>query len=407
AAICAAAGRPVHLLDVTTEAAEAGRGRVDEANRDLVTAGTFDADLDSLAGVDWIVEAIVEDLAIKRSLFERVEAVRRDGSIVTSNTSGIPLRDLAEGMGERFGGDVAITHFFNPPQLMKLFELVSGADTEPEVIESLAAFAAGPLDKGVVYAKDTPNFIGNRVGCYLMLAGLHLAKPYLADGMSQETIDAVLGRPVGLPPTGMYGLLDLIGLDVMDLVGTNLAENLGEDDPGFAYARFPEAEQRMLDRGQLGRKTGGGFGRMTRHEDGSKDFETFDLTTEDWRPAVEPDLDGVPGDLGEVLFTETPQGQLAWEIFGGGLRYAADLVPEISDDVVNIDRAMRWGFNWAQGPFELLDTIGPARFVERIEGEGQPLPRMLQVLVDAGADTFYRDDRFLSLDGTWEPIPET
>ncbi len=406
AAICAAAGRPVRLLDVTTEAAEAGRGRVDEADRHLVTAGTFDADLDALAEVDWIVEAIVEDLAIKRRLFERVEAVRRDGSIVTSNTSGIPLRDLSEGMGERFGADVAITHFFNPPQLMKLFELVPGADTAPEVIETLAAFATGPLGKGVVYAKDTPNFIGNRVGCYLMLAGLHLAKPYLADGMTQETIDAVLGRPVGLPPTGMYGLLDLIGLDVMDLVGTNLAENLGDDDPGLAYARFPGAEQRMLDRGQLGRKTGGGFGRMIRHEDGSKDFETFDLTTEQWRPAVEPDLDGVPGDLGEVLFTETPHGQLAWEVFGGGLRYAADLVPEISDDVVNIDRAMRWGFNWAQGPFELLDTIGTTRFVERIEREGRPLPRMLQVLVDAGADTFYRDDRFLSVDGAWEPIPE-
>lgn len=412
AAVNAAAGCPVRLLDVTLEAVRAGLERIEPEFHDRITLGTFDDDLGTLAGVDWIVEVVVEDLEIKRSLLRRVEAVRRDGSIVTSNTSGIPLRDIAEGMGDRFAADVAITHFFNPPQLMKLFELVPGAGTDPEVIATLAGHAADRLGKGVVHAKDTPNFIGNRVGCYFMLAGLHLAEPYLADGMTQETVDAVLGHPVGLPPTGMYGLLDLIGLDVMALVARNLGDNLAEGDPGRTYAVLPEVEQRMLDRGQLGRKAGGGFGRVIKHPDGSRDFETFDLTTETWRPAVEPDLDGVPGDLGEVLFTETPQGRLAWDVFGGGLRYAADLVPEISDDVVNIDRAMRWGFNWAQGPFELLDTIGPARFVERIGADGAPLPRMLQVLVDAGADAFYRPApggegrEQLGPDGGWHPVPD-
>jgi 3-hydroxyacyl-CoA dehydrogenase len=409
AAVNAAAGCRVLLLDLTEEAARAGLDRVEPGLHDRITVGTFDHDLDRLADVDWIVEVVVENLEIKRSLFRRVDEVRRAGSIVTSNTSGIPLRDMVDGMGERFAADMAITHFFNPPQLMKLFELIAGSDTDPEVIEALAAHAADRLDKGVVYAKDTPNFIGNRVGCYVMLAGLHLAKPFLAEGMTQETVDAVLGRPIGLPPTGMYGLMDLIGLDVMALVADNLAENLAEDDPALAYARFPEVEQGMLDRGQLGRKTGGGFGRVVKHPDGSRDVETFDLTTGEWRPAVEPDLGGVPGDLGEVLFADTPQGHLAWEVFGGGLRYAADLVPEISDDVVNVDRAMRWGFNWAQGPFELLDTIGPARVVERIRAEGGPLPRMLQVLVDAGADGFYRDvdgrQEYLGVDGRWSPVP--
>lgn len=402
-AVSAAAGCRVLMLDVAAEAAEAGAAKVDEEHRSLVETGTFDTDLERLGEFDWIVEAIVEDLDIKRTLFQKVEAARADGSIVTSNTSGIPLADIAEGMGERFAADVAITHFFNPPQIMKLFELVPGADTDPEVLATLTAFAEERLGKGVVNAKDTPNFIGNRVGCYFLLSGLHKAKPYLADGMSQETVDAVLSHPVGLPPTGLYGLIDLIGLDVMDLVGKNLAANLPAGDLGLACAAFPDVEQAMLERGQLGRKSGGGFAKVNRLEDGTKEKETFDLTSETWRPATEPDLEGVPGDLGEVMFTETPQGALAWDVFGGGLRYAADLVPEISDDIVNIDRAMRWGFNWAMGPFELLDTIGTQRVIDKIRADGDELPKMLQVLADAGASSFYRNGgaEFLGVDGAW------
>ncbi len=412
AAISAAAGCKVLMLDLTIEAARQGAELIDAEHRDRVDVATFDDGMERLSSFDWIVEVIVEDLDIKRQLFERVEAARADGSIVTSNTSGIPLRDLAQGMGDRFAADVAITHFFNPPQLMKLFELVPGDDTSPEVIEKLADFAGTKLGKGVVYAKDTPNFIGNRVGCYFMLSALHKAKPFLDEGMTQETIDAVLSHPVGLPPTGVYGLIDLIGLDVMDLVGKNLAANLPAGDPGLACASFPEVEQRMLARGQLGRKSGGGFAKVNKLADGSREKETFDLTTEQWRPAVEPDLEGVPGDLGEVLFTETDQGRLAWDVFGGGLRYAADLVPEISDDIVNIDRAMRWGFNWALGPFELLDAIGPDRVIDKIRAEGGELPTMLQVLVNAGASSFYgavdgvEGARYLGLDGGWHEVPE-
>jgi 3-hydroxyacyl-CoA dehydrogenase len=197
--------------------------------------------------------------------------------------------------------------------------------------------------------------------------------------------------------------LDLIGLDVMDLVGKNLAANLAAGDPGLECAAFPATEQKMLERGQLGRKTGGGFSRVNKLEDGTREKEIFDLTTEEWRPAGEPDLSGVPGDLGEVMFTETEQGRLAWEIFGGGLRYAADLVPEISDDIVNIDRAMRWGFNWAMGPFELLDTIGTGRVIDKLKAEGRELPAMLAVLEASGSDTFYRNDgaEFLGIDGAW------
>jgi 3-hydroxyacyl-CoA dehydrogenase len=412
AAASAAAGCRVLMLDMTAEAVERGLQAVDEDDRHLVATGTFAADLALIADYDWICEAIVEDVGIKQQLFAKVEPLRKDGSVISSNTSGIPLRDIAAGMPARFQADVAITHFFNPVRVMKLFELVPGEHTSPEVIEAFAGFGASQLGKGVVHAKDTVNFIGNRIGCYFMLSGLHLAKPFLADGMSQETINAVLGKPIGLPPTGLYGLIDLIGLDVMDLVGKNLAVNLPDGDAGHRFTSFPEAEQRMLERGQLGRKSRqlGGFGRMQKLDDGSRKTETFDLVTEQWRDAAEPDLDGVPSELGAVLFEDTPQGRLAWQIFGGTLRYAAGLVPEIADDIVNIDNAIRWGFNWALGPFETLDAIGNDKVIAKLRSEGAELPAMLQVLADSGSPTFYRDGsdgtrEYLGRDGTWHTIP--
>ncbi len=263
----------------------------------------------------------------------------------------------------------------------------------------------------MVHAKDTVNFIGNRIGCFFMLSGLHKAKSYLAEGMTQETVDAVLGKPIGLPPTGLYGLIDLIGLDVMYLVGKNLGVNLPDDDAGRAFTGFPEVEQAMYDRGQLGRKTGGGFSKMTKLEDGSRHKETFDLSAADWRDSVEPDLEGVPADLGEVVFADTTQGRLAWDVFGGTLRYAANLVPEIADDIVNIDNAIRWGFNWVNGPFEMLDAIGNDRVIAKIEAEGSEMPRMLRVLSEVGASSFYRGQgataEYLGVDGTFHPMPVT
>lgn len=409
AALVAANGCSVLLLDLTIDAAEKGLSQTAPEDLGRITIGTFDDDLEKLAAVDWIVEAIVEDLDVKRSLFSRVEAVRRNGSIVTSNTSGIPLRDIAADMPERFQQDIAITHFFNPVKVMKLLELVPGENTAAAVIEQMSAFAQDTLGKGVVKAKDTVNFIGNRIGCYHMLAGLHLAKPFLAAGMTQETIDAVLGRPVGIPPTGLYGLIDLIGLDVMDLVGKNLAENLPAEDPGLAYTSFPATEQAMLERGQLGRKSRelGGFGRVSKTEDGTKLFETFDLNDEEWRAAVSPELSGVPPELGEVLFADTAQGQLAWEIYGGTLRYSADLVPEIADDIVSIDNAMKWGFGWIKGPFEMLDVVGAKRFLARLETEELPIPAMLGVLEKSGGSSFYRNEgsEYLGTDGKYHAVP--
>jgi len=406
ATVSAAAGCKVLMLDLTAEAAGKGASAVPDEYATQITTGTFEADLSKIADSDWICEVIVEDLAIKRDLFAKVEQARSDGSIVTSNTSGILLREITEGFDDRLKRDVAITHFFNPVTVMKLLELVPGEMTSPDVIESLTTFAQDRLQKGVVHAKDTVNFIGNRIGCYFLLSGLHKAKPFLADGMTQETVDAVLGQPVGVPPTGLYGLIDLIGLDVMDLVAKNMAANLPDQDWGQACATVPPAEQRMLERGQLGRKAKGGFARVNKLDDGTKEKEIFDLVSESWRPATEPELSGVPAGLGEVMFTETDQGRLAWDIFGGTLRYAAGLVPEIADDIVNVDRAMQWGFNWTQGPFALMDSIGTERIVEKITAEDGELLGMFAALVDSGSSSFYRNDgsECLGPDGEWHTI---
>jgi 3-hydroxyacyl-CoA dehydrogenase len=416
AALCAQAGCRIALLDVTRSAAEQAIARMvegrppmldDPAGAELITPGSFGDDLPAAVGsADWICEAIVEDLATKRALFGRLEPLRRDGSVVSSNTSGILLRTIAEGLPSRLRGDIAVTHFFNPVRVMKLVELVPGADTRAEVMQTLERFLAERLGKGVVHAKDTVNFIGNRIGCFWMLSGLHKAHAGLADGLSMEQIDALLAAPVGIPPTGLYGLLDLVGLDVLELVARNLAANLPDADAGLAFARLPPIEQAMVERGQLGRKTGGGFYRLIRH-DGARSKEVFDLRMQSWRAVRDVTLAPEHAKAASLLFDDSPQGRLAWDVMGGTLCYAAGLIPEIADDVVNVDRAMRWGFNWAKGPFELLDALGPARVIARLEEADQPLPKMLEVLRKAGAEHFYGEGgrNFVGTDGAFHPVP--
>ena len=418
AGLCAQKGHRVLLLDVDLAAAEKAMDRIlngrppalDDADRaGLIALGSLDADLAGIAEYDWICEAVVEDVHVKQALFEAVEPLRRDGSVVSTNTSGIPLRSITQGLPERLRRDIAVTHFFNPVKVMKLMELVPGADTTPDVIDAFAAFCGETLGKGVVHAKDTVNFIGNRIGCFWLLSGLHKAKPALAAGVSMEEIDALMGAPVGLPSTGLYGLFDLIELDVMDLVGRNLAVNLPADDAGHASTAFPAAEQAMLERGQLGRKTGGGFYKVIKHDDGSRSKEVFDVSTGAWRAANPVELAEAHCEAGTLMFGDDAQGRLAWDLMGGALLYAAGLVPEIADDLVSIDRAMRWGFAWTMGPFQLLDAIGPARVIERLESEGAAVPAMLEVLRRAGQQTFYRADgaEYLGLDGAWHAAPGT
>ena len=415
AAASAAAGRRVLILDVDSAAAEKAKARAlataqtpeeAESLSTLISVGTIESDLAQIADYDWICEAIIEDLETKRRLFTRLEPLRGEGSVVSTNTSGIPLRDITEGLPARLRRDIVVTHFFNPVRIMRLLEIIPGADTDPKVVERIANFGRSTLGKGVVNAKDTVNFIGNRIGCFWMLSGLHKAASYLNTGLSIERIDALMGGPVGLPSTGLYGLIDLIGLDVMDFVGKNLAANLPKSDVGLPYTSFPADVQGLLEKGQLGRKTGCGFYRVLKQADGSKLKQVYDIKASQWRDAQPTTLTPPHDRLETLLFAADAEGRFTWDLLGGAILYAADLLPEIADDIVNVDRAMRWGFAWQKGPFELLDAAGPSKVITKLEAEGKPLPKLLAVLKAAGGVNFYRNDghEYLTLDGTYKPV---
>jgi len=248
------------------------------------------------------------------------------------------------------------------------------------------------------------NFIGNRIGCYWMLAGLHKASNA---GISPETADALMSKPAGLPPTGLYGLIDLIGLDVMDFVAKNLQQNLPANDPGRDYLQLPDTERNMLANGQLGRKTGGGFYKMVKSDDGSRSMETFDLGSRQWRAQTEVTLTEPHSDITTLMFCDDSEGKFAWDLMSSTLTYASALVPEISDDIVNIDRAMKWGFNWSMGPFELIDHIGADKFVAKLNDQKTPLSGMLKTMADGGHQSFYRKDgqQYLAVNGSYETVP--
>ena len=414
AALCASAGCDVILLDVNEELVHrskqnmlAGRMPMLDSSdaSDRIDVGTFGENLDRAGQADWVCEAIIEDLNTKQELFGQIDEVRKPGSIVSTNTSGILLRSITEGMSDQLQQDVAVTHFFNPVKVMRLLEIVAGQNTSPEVIESLASFARNRLGKGVVYAKDTVNFIGNRIGCFWMLAGLHRGQEARARGLSVERIDALMSTAFGCPSTGLYGLIDLIGLDVLNFVAVNLEENLPSDDSGRAYVRFPSQEQSMLGNGQLGRKSGGGYYRMLKSEDGSRKKEMYDPQSNEWH-AVQGEA--IEQDAKSLLFDSSAESEFVWNMVADTLCYAADLVPEISNDIVNIDRAMRWGFNWQAGPFQMLDEFGPADVIDRLQSDGRDIPHMLATLRSCGSDGFYSEDglNYLGSDGNLHAVPD-
>jgi 3-hydroxyacyl-CoA dehydrogenase len=366
----------------------------------LITPGNTEDDLGKLADCDWIIEAVVEKLDIKQALYRRIERSRKPGSVVSSNTSTIPLAALTEGLGEAFARDFLITHFFNPPRYMRLLEIVAGSETRREALEAVEHFADYSLGKSVVHCKDRPGFIGNRLGVYWLQTAVVEAFDL---GLEVEEADAVMGRPMGFPKTGVFGLLDLIGLDLMPHIHASMTAALPKNDPYQQAVRDLPLIDRMLAEGYTGRKGKGGFYRLNRNGE-TKVKESLSLKIGEYRPQQKAELD-LPRDVKVLLASDSKAGRYAWSVMARTLSYAAMLVPEVADEIASVDEAMRLGFAWKLGPFELIDRLGSDWFVARLEKDGLPVPELLRT---AAGRPFYRLEsgrrQMLGPDGAYHDV---
>lgn len=341
--------------------------------------------LDALKECDWIIEAIVENKEIKQDLYKKIDTVRKAGSIISSNTSTIPLKNLMEGMSDTFQQDFLITHFFNPPRYMRLLEVVAGEKTRAEAVSEIKDYADRAMGKGVVDCKDTPGFIANRIGTFWIH---HAATHAVASDITIEEADALIARPMGIPKTGVFALMDLVGLDLIPHVMKSMRDQLPQTDSFNALPDVPEMVTKMIADGYTGRKGKGGFYRLQK-TDGKKVKEGIDLKTGEYRTSIKPKLAAVEAGkegLKKMLSLTDKHGTYAWEVMRDTLLYAASLVPEACDDITGIDEAMRLGYNWKFGPFELLDKIGPAWFAERAKADGKEVPALIEAV---GDKTFY------------------
>ncbi len=415
------AGVPVVLLDIVPEGAENRDALAEDAvrkllkadpaafmhkrNAKLITTGNIEDHLDRVADCDWIIEAVIEKVDAKHAIYGKIDAVRKPGSIVSSNTSTIPLAVLCEGMPGGFARDFLITHFFNPPRYMRLLELVAGEKTRADAVQAVRRFADVALGKGVVECKDTPGFIANRIGIYWLQCGVLEA---MEAGLTVEEADLVCGRPMGIPKTGVFGLIDLVGLDLMPHVLGSLAGALPETDAFHAVRREPELIRKMIADGYTGRKGKGGFYRLDTSS-GKRVKEAIDLETGAYHPAQKPRLDSVEaarkGGLRALMEHPDKGGRYAWRVMARTLGYAAHLAPEIAGDIVAVDEAMRLGFNWKSGPFQLIDQLGAAWFAEKLKTDGLAVPDLLETV---GAGTFYRTHegrpQHLTFDGGYADV---
>ena len=369
-----------------------------------IVCGNIEDDLDQIRECDWVVEVIVENLETKQALYRRLEAIRRPGTAISSNTSTIPLSRLTEGMPQSFARDFMITHFFNPPRYMRLLEMVTGPATDKALAAKLAQFCDVWLGKTIIRCKDSPGFIANRLGVFWLTSAVTEA---IEAGLTIEEADAIMGAPFGIPKTGVFGLMDLVGLDLMPHINRSLAEALPQSDAFHAKNRPVPIIGRLIETGYTGRKGKGGFYRLAK-QDGKRIKETLDFSSGAYRaeqPAVVPELAAAGRDLAKLMDTEGKVGAYAWAVMGHSLAYAASLLPEAADDIAAIDEAMRLGYNWRYGPFELIDMIGSGWLRGRLRAEGMPVPAMLET---AEGRTFYRVEggkrQQLGQDGAYRDI---
>jgi len=394
AAQVANAGVPVVLLDIVPGGAAKAIEtmlRADPAPfmrksaARLVTPGDLATGLPLLADCDWIIEAIVERPAAKRALYAQIEAVRKPGSIVSSNTSTIPLAALVDGLGAGFAGDFLITHFFNPPRYMRLLEIVAGPATRPAAIASITGFGDRSLGKTTINCHDTPGFIANRIGGLWLQAALNRAFDL---GLTVEEADAAMGAPLGVPKTGVFGLLDLVGIDLMPQVAASMQATLPADDAYVLGLRDQPLIARMIAEGRTGRKGKGGFYTRAKGPNGESLRQSLDLATGDYRETRKPQLESLA--LRDLrAFVEHPDraGRYARAVLLDTLGYAAALVPDIADTVADVDAAMRLGYNWKYGPFELIDKLGAGWLAQALAADRRPVPKLLAGL---GEGRFYR-----------------
>jgi len=415
AAHLANAGVPSLLLDLVSPDPESGArskvasGGLEAARKakpaaffepslsSLVTPGNFEDDLARVAEVDWIIEAVVEDLAMKRTLLRKVEALRRPGTIVTTNTSGLPVAKIAEGFSDDFRRSWFGTHFFNPPRYMRLVEIIRTPETDPAAIEAISAFADRHLGKGVVTAKDTPNFIANRIGTFSVLNGMRLMQEL---ELTIEEVDALTGPAVGWPRSGTFRTLDMVGLDILGHVVRNM-ENVDGPERQPRTSPLPAFFHKMLERKMLGDKTGGGFYKKVKGA-GEDERLALDWKTLEYRPRQKAKFASLemaknvdnPAQRLRTLLGGSGKGKderFLWNALADLWNYSANAVPEISDTIVEIDRAMRLGFNWEMGPFELWDAAGVEETVQRMEKEGGTVSSNVHRLLALGQKSWYRD----------------
>ncbi len=428
AAQVANAGIPVVLLDIVPKNLGEGEDRskiakgaiekmlktdpaplMSTRNAKLITPGNLEDDLKLLEDCDWIVEVVLEDLNIKHATYEKIAKHRKKGAIVSSNTSTIPLEMLTQKMDKEMKSRFLITHFFNPPRYLRLLEYVSGKDTDAAAVKEVLEFCDIKLGKGVVKCKDTPGFIVNRILTFFMQSALNVA---VADKVTVEVADAVLSKPVGIPKTGVFGLIDLVGVDLMPHLADSLLSTLPKDDPYRKIYKDYAFIEGMIKAGYTGRKGKGGFYRL--HPDGSKVKQALRLSDapfdeSQYVKADKPKLasmDAGKKGLRAVVESDDEGGRYAWKVLRDTLVYAASLVPDIADSVAEVDEAMRLGTNWKKGPFEMIDDLGAAWFAGKLKEEGIAVPSLIEKL---GEGSFYKvaDGKlsYFGTDGKYHAVP--
>jgi 3-hydroxyacyl-CoA dehydrogenase len=361
----------------------------------LIAIGNLDDDIEKLSECDWIIEVVVENLGIKRDLFEKVAKIRKPGSIVTTNTSGIPLKDISEGFSLEFKEHFMGTHFFNPVRYMHLLELIPGAETLPEILEFIAGFGEKNLGKGIVWAKDTPNFVGNRIGIQGIGA---IANAMAEDGMSIPEVDAIFGAALGRPRTAIFKTVDLVGLDTVINVCKNSYELCPDDEQREALI-LPEFIQKMAEKNLLGNKTRAGFYKTELTPEWKKLRKVLNPETLEYEDLVRASFPCIDEAKKKTTLKEKVEcvlkgddkgAKFAWKMAANSFLYAANRVPEIADTIIEIDNSMKWGYNFEMGPFGLWDAYGVADAVKRMTADGLDIPDNVQKMLDKGNTCFYK-----------------